>query len=174
MELKTDLRGMCSGIKEEVEQRQEKKIWYSCAPGEWEKVPGEFPAQGEQELEVLALWNIYFWLSWVFVAASGLSSCRELGLLSCCWCGLLLLRSTGSRVSGLQQLWYIGLVARWHGASSRTRDRTCVPCIGRWILIHWTTRGVQKFLLLMAAVLLLLFALFYLCIYFCSFLQNNS
>ena len=24
--------------------------------------------------------------------------------------------------------------------SSPTRDRTCVPCIGRWVLNHWTTR----------------------------------
>ena len=26
--------------------------------------------------------------------------------------------------------------------SSPTRDRTRVPCIGRWILDHWTTREV--------------------------------
>ena len=28
--------------------------------------------------------------------------------------------------------------------SSPTRDRTCVPCIGRWILYHWATREVPK------------------------------
>ena len=28
--------------------------------------------------------------------------------------------------------------------SSPTRDRTHVPCIGRWILNHWTTRGVPS------------------------------
>jgi len=27
-------------------------------------------------------------------------------------------------------------------ASSQTRDRTHVPCIGWWILNHWTTREV--------------------------------
>ena len=26
--------------------------------------------------------------------------------------------------------------------SSQTRDETCLPCIGRWILNHWTTREV--------------------------------
>ena len=26
--------------------------------------------------------------------------------------------------------------------SSQTRDRTCVPCVGRWIPNHWTTREV--------------------------------
>ena len=25
---------------------------------------------------------------------------------------------------------------------SPTRDRTRIPCIGRWILCHWTTREV--------------------------------
>ena len=27
-----------------------------------------------------------------------------------------------------------------------TRDRTCVPCIARWILNHWTTRKVPRFI----------------------------
>ena len=33
-----------------------------------------------------------------------------------------------------------GLSSLRHVESSRTRDRTFVPCIGRWILIHCTTR----------------------------------
>ncbi|KAI4586238.1 hypothetical protein MJG53_004025 [Ovis ammon polii x Ovis aries] len=54
---------------------------------------------------------------------------------------LLLLQSTGSR--GLdQQLWDTGLVALRHVESSCIRDQTCVPCTGRWISIHWTTRKV--------------------------------
>ena len=35
-----------------------------------------------------------------------------------------------------------GLVAPWRMESSRIRDRTQVPCIGRWVLNHWTTREV--------------------------------
>ena len=35
------------------------------------------------------------------------------------------------------------LVALWHMGSSQTRDRTCVPCIGRRILTHCITRDVQ-------------------------------
>ena len=35
-----------------------------------------------------------------------------------------------------------GLVASWHVESSQTRDGTGVPCIGRQILKHWTTREV--------------------------------
>ena len=34
------------------------------------------------------------------------------------------------------------LVAPHHVESSPTRDQTCVPCIGRRILNHWTTREV--------------------------------
>ena len=39
-------------------------------------------------------------------------------------------------------LWCTGLVVPRHVGSSQTRDRTCVPCIGRRILNHWTTREV--------------------------------
>jgi len=43
-----------------------------------------------------------------------------------------------------QQLWCKGSVASSHVESSRTRDQTCVPCIGKQILNHWTTRKVQN------------------------------
>ena len=112
---------------------------------------------------------IYFWLCWVFVAARGLflvvarggySSVRCVGF-SLPW--LLSLRSTGSRYTGFsscgtlaQQLWLVisraqaqqlrctGLAALWHVGSSRTRDRSCVPCTGRRILNHCATREVPK------------------------------
>ena len=58
---------------------------------------------------------------------------------------LLLLQSTGSREHKLH-LWHMGLVALWHVKNSWARDRTCVPCIGRWILNHWTTREVPQFM----------------------------
>ena len=35
---------------------------------------------------------------------------------------------------------FAGLVALQHVGSSRSRDQTCFPCTGRWILNHWTTR----------------------------------
>ena len=103
---------------------------------------------------------IYVWLHWVFVALCGLSlvalHCRPwllivvalsccgaqalgcLGFSNCCtraqWSQLV-----GSRVRA-QKLWRTGLVAPWQVESSRTRDWTCVPCIGRQILIHCTAR----------------------------------
>ena len=86
----------------------------------------------------------------------GYSSLRCVGF-SLRW--LLLLRSTGSRHAGFsscgvqaqqlwltgsrgqaQQLWRTGLVAPQHVGSSQTRDRTHVPCNGRWILNHCATR----------------------------------
>ena len=43
----------------------------------------------------------------------------------------------------------MGLVALWHVGSSQTMDRTCVPCIGRWILNHCTTREVPECFLML-------------------------
>ena len=57
-------------------------------------------------------------------------------------CRLLWFRSTGSRVRA-QWLWLTGLAALWHVESSRIRDRTHGPCIGRRILNHWTIREVR-------------------------------
>ena len=39
-------------------------------------------------------------------------------------------------------MWLMGLVAPWHVESSQTSDQTCVPCIGRRVLNHWTIRKV--------------------------------
>ena len=98
---------------------------------------------------------IYFWLRWVLVAARGLSlvaTSRGYSSLRCSgfslrW--LLLLQSMGSRHAGFsscgtraQQLWHTGLAAPRHVGSSQTRDRTHIPCTGRWILNHCTTREV--------------------------------
>ena len=106
----------------------------------------------------------YLFLFILFLAALGLhccaqafSSCGEWGLLFTVVRGLLIavaslvaehglqarrlqqLWLTGSRAQA-QQLWRTGLVAPRHVGSSRTRARTCVPCIGRRILNHCTTR----------------------------------
>ena len=63
--------------------------------------------------------------------------------------GGFLLQSRGSRRVGFrscgsraQQLWRTGLVAPRHVGSSRTRARTCVPCISGRILNHCATRQV--------------------------------
>ena len=91
----------------------------------------------------------FFLLCWVFIAS------HRLSLVAAIWdyCSLrqmdfslprlLLLQSTGSRAQA-QQLWCTGLAAPRPVGSSWTRDRTHVPCIGRRILIHWTTRQVLR------------------------------
>ena len=67
--------------------------------------------------------------------------------------GFLQLQSMGSRHmgfsgcgTGAHYLWLEGLVALQHVESSQTRDRTCVPCVGRRILTHSATREVLCFL----------------------------
>ena len=108
---------------------------------------------------------IYFWLCWVFIPMSGLSlvvgtqGCSLIAWtshcdrFSCCkaealvgfsdcstWAQYLWLK--GPRACRLQSLWQAGLAALWHVRSSWTRDRTRIPCIGRWILNYLTTRKV--------------------------------
>ena len=75
---------------------------------------------------------------------------------SCCqaWTGGCLglsrsalgLSSCGSRTREhrLQELWWTGLVAPRHVGSSRNRDRSCVPCIGRQIPYHQATREALR------------------------------
>ena len=116
---------------------------------------------------------IYFWLCWVSIAARGLSLVAASGGHSSLQCvgfslrWLLLLWSMGSRRVGLsscglwaqqpwltgsraqaQQLWPTALVALRCVGSSQTRARTCVPCIGRRIPNHCTTREVPRVLIL--------------------------
>ena len=99
----------------------------------------------------------------LFLAALGLHcctwafpSCSERKLLFVVVHGLLiavasLVAEQGSRHAGFsscgtwaQHLWLTGLVAPQHVGSSRTRDWTHVPCIGRRILNHWATREVPQ------------------------------
>ena len=114
---------------------------------------------------ILFIYFIYFWLFWVFVAARGLSLVAASGGYSSLRCAgfslqwLLSLWSTGSRRVGFsscgtwaqqlwltgsraqaQQLWHTSPVAPRHVGSSRTRDQTRVPCIGRRTLNHCATR----------------------------------
>ena len=53
----------------------------------------------------------------------------------------LLLWDRGSR--GVGSVAGHGLNCLCHVESSLSRDQTRVPCIGKWIFSHWTTREVQ-------------------------------
>ena len=53
------------------------------------------------------------------------------------------LRSADLSGRSAQELWHAGLVAPRHVGSSQIRVPTCVSCIGRQKLNHWTTRKVQ-------------------------------
>ena len=45
-------------------------------------------------------------------------------------------------------LWHVGFSSGMWDLSSPIKDRTQVPCTGRWILNHWTTREVPFVLLI--------------------------
>ena len=51
-------------------------------------------------------------------------------------------RLEGARARSLQ---CTGLAAPWHVEFPQTRDQTRVPCIGRWIFIHCTTKELHLF-----------------------------
>ena len=68
-------------------------------------------------------------------------------------CETLLLRSTGSRAHGLQELWHMGSLVVACGLSCPVAcgilvpwsgTEPTVPCIGSWLLNPWTTRQVPE------------------------------
>ena len=64
------------------------------------------------------------------------------GLLSSCGAQASHCRGFSFCGAWAQYLLRPGLVAPRHVGSSWTRDQTCVPCIGRLILLHCATRKV--------------------------------
>ena len=77
----------------------------------------------------IIIFNYLFWLSWAFVAVLGLSLFEVMG------------EEVASLVvrQGCLQLPRV----KWN-LNSSTKDRTCIPCIGRLILNQWTTWEVPK------------------------------
>ena len=81
--------------------------------------------------------STYFWLCWVFVAASTLCLVAAIGgSRSCCRAQALGVRA--------QYLWCMDLVALRHGRPSQTGDRTRVLCTGKQILYPSTSREVRN------------------------------
>ena len=96
----------------------------------------------------LIFFNINLFI-YLFLAALGLhccarafSSCGEWGLLFSCGARALGAWASVVVARGLSSCGALGLVALRHVGSPRTRARTRVPCIGRRILNHCTTREV--------------------------------
>ena len=86
---------------------------------------------------------IYFWLLQVLVVAHGILCCGPRASN----CGTRVPERVGSVVAAHRLSSYgtrAQLACGIQALSSLTRDRTQVPCIGRWILNHWTTREVPS------------------------------
>ena len=89
----------------------------------------------------------YVWLCWVFIAARGLSLVAGSGGHSLVvGLGLLLVVASLIEEHSLSSWWFSDLVAPRHAESSWIRDQTHVSCIGKQILLHWTTREVPHLL----------------------------
>ena len=92
----------------------------------------------------------YLQLLWVFFAlrrlslVAGSGSYSSLQLLGFSLQGLLLLQSTGSRLTGFSSCGSQGkLSLTQHLGSSQIRARTRVHCAGRQTFNHWTAREAQ-------------------------------
>ena len=120
-------------------------------------------------------YNCYLFITLFDCAGSSLlhKGSGKPGLLCSCVCGfslqrLLLLWSTGSRCVGFSSC-SMGLAASSHVESFWARGWTHVPCIGRRILNHWTTKKVLYYCFLILYAPLPLFWCFFL---FFFFLEN--
>ena len=95
--------------------------------------------------QILFLKSIYLFLAGLgFLAVHRLSLgvvSRRYSLLGT-W--LIVVASLVAEHRRVQQLWRPGSVALEHVGSSQTKDPTCVPCIGRQIPLHCTTREVPE------------------------------
>lgn len=99
------------------------------------------------------MWNILFYLfiwfelCWVFVAARQLSLVAESGALTCCgWQALNVVVPLVSehRLQGVEAPWVQGLNCSVTCGIFWVKDQAPVPCAGRRILIHCTTREVLE------------------------------
>ena len=70
--------------------------------------------------------------------------------------GFLSLWCTGFSLQWLLLLRGTGSVTLWQVDSSWTRDQTHAPCIGKWILNHWTTGEILHLFFLVAVLFTML------------------
>ena len=79
----------------------------------------------------------------LFILGCSESSLRFLGLsLVAASGGYSSFQCVGFSLPRLLLRGTMDLVASRSMGSFRTRNQTCIPCIGRWTLNHWTTREV--------------------------------
>ena len=73
-----------------------------------------------------------------FIFGGAASLLLHMGFLSLQWARASHCNGFSCCRERLQELWY--RVSPMPVGSSQTRDQTRVPCIGRWMLNHWTPR----------------------------------
>ena len=112
---------------------------------------GQYQGQGPSKFSLhlpfeKILFIFYFWLQWVLLCPGFFQLWQAGATLYCVvrgfYCRGFPCCRARATVHGIQQSWATGLAAPWYMGSSRTRDQTYDPCIGRWILNPWTTREV--------------------------------
>ena len=84
----------------------------------------------------------FLWLQWAGATLCCSGWVSHCGGFSCCGAQALAAQALVVAACGLSNWGSWALVALWHVEVSQTRDWTQVSCIGRWIIIHYTTREV--------------------------------
>ena len=120
---------------------------------------GTYSADKKQQTQLTFLSTYYTqsmsFIYYLLLATLGLrccvqafSSCSKQEPLFLVACGLLIVVASHVAEHGLQSVQASVVVVHglsfsvWPVGSSRTRDQTRVPCVGRQILNHWITREV--------------------------------
>ena len=101
--------------------------------------PSELGSHGCTWLQSTQLRDYLKAFIYLVLAAVGLCRCMRVAVH---W--LLIIAENGLESVGSVVLWGMGLVVPRHVESSKIRDWTCVPCIGRWFLNHSTTGEVHQ------------------------------
>ena len=95
----------------------------------WQGMPKE-QENSHSFFVVVGFKYLFIWLRWILVAIGELFPCS-----SGAWEQSLPFSRSGALAELLCGRWDLG---------SLTKDQTCIPCIARQILSHWTTTEVPK------------------------------
>ena len=125
----------CHCLLRIVHEQTVKKVCFGCAGSCWVHVAFFSSCGGERGL----LSSSGTWLSSRRLLLLQSAAARVWAQQVCC----VVARTVPHALTLTPSFFFFWLQGMWD-LSSQTRDQTCVLCIGRWILNHWTTRQVPQ------------------------------
>ena len=114
MTLKMKKETMNQGMQAASQDRKDRERDFPLEPPGWTESNWHLACS---PMSLFLLLKMFIWLHWVLLVAHGIFHCG---------------------------MWAYSCPHGTWDLSSLTRNWPCVPCIGRWILNHWTTREVPR------------------------------